>query len=286
MAGRAGRINRYLRTHWDGRQGWFWTAAINLVGLRLLLAPLPGVAPGGGGAALLALFLLASLCLLVWQLVGGWRSAERGLKETGDMFPALAVYAAMLLALAMSLIQATDRVAGFFARPVDMASPGTALLPLSVDGRAILVAGEIGFGLNTALVATVAARPGADTVLLDSAGGNIFAARAMAREIARAGLATRVEGRCFSACTLVFMAGAPRGLGASGRLGFHGYAFDSAMRVQTFDVAREEARDRDWLASRGVGAAFLDRVFSIPPSELWQPGRAELLAAGVIDAGQ
>ena len=119
-------------------------------------------------------------------------------------------------------------------------------------------------------------------MLLDSTGGNIFAGRSMAREIAGAGLATRVEGRCFSACTLAFVAGAPRSLGADGKLGFHGYAFDSAMRVQTFDVGKEEARDRDWMAAQGVAADFLDRVFATPPSELWQPERAELVAAGVI----
>lgn len=272
-----------MTAHWQGRQGWLRTAAINLLALRLLLEALPALPRGSAGTGLLALYLGASLALLTWQLVGAWRRAERGLRDTGDMYPALALHGAGLVVLTLALLQATDRIADHFARPTERAAPAAALLPVSGNGQVIAAEGEIGFAMNTALRETIAASPRARTVLLDSAGGNIFAARAMAREIARAGLATRVEGRCFSACILVFAAGAPRRLGATGVLGFHGYAFDSAMRVQTLDVAREEARDRAWLAARGVAPDFLDRVFATPPTELWRPSRAELLAAGVID---
>jgi hypothetical protein len=87
---------------------------------------------------------------------------------------------------------------------------------------------------------------------------------------------------CYSACTIAFIAGKPHGLGRDGKLGFHGYAFDTEHRVQTLNVRQEEVRDRAFFASQGVREAFLEKAFTTPPSTLWLPTRAELIAAGVI----
>ncbi|MFT7524847.1 MAG: hypothetical protein ACI92A_002718, partial [Candidatus Paceibacteria bacterium] len=65
-------------------------------------------------------------------------------------------------------------------------------------------------------------------------------------------------------------------------LGFHGYAFDSELLVKKLNVQDQQAVDELFFAAQGVSPDFIDRIFEAPPTALWQPSRAEMLAAGVI----
>ncbi|MFQ5438629.1 MAG: hypothetical protein ACE5DK_07355 [Paracoccaceae bacterium] len=249
---------------------------INLGALRLAI----WLISGSGVAGVIA--VVAGFAILLWQVVGGVRTAERVMRETGDLLKVVALYAGVLLVILVALAQAVDIVVGRAPIPAGRVGAPVAMLDIDQTARMVRVDGTIDYPLNTALRATIAANPSLRVVLLNSDGGSIFAARALAATIENARLQTRVEGHCYSACTIAFMAGTSRTLGPEGHLGFHRYQFDSDWRVQTLDVGEQEALDRAFFASRGVSGAFLDRVNVTAPSAIWVPTTAELLEGGVI----
>jgi hypothetical protein len=149
---------------------------------------------------------------------------------------------------------------------------------VSLVGDVAFVAGEIDYQILTELKAVSGVR----TVELESTGGSVQAGRAIGLLIAASGWDTRVTGHCFSACTLAFAGGVLRDLRPSGRLGFHSYSVDSALRVQIVNQDDIVEKDRVFLKKQGFSAAFVDRIFATSFEDLWEPTREELRSAGVI----
>ncbi|MFT4716612.1 MAG: hypothetical protein ACI8YI_000715 [Paracoccaceae bacterium] len=268
-------IARHIRRHWRGTENWVIALIANLIAPRMLLPLIPiGFADTP--------VLVFSGVLLIWQVIGGWRNAGRVMQESGDMGISVAIYSGVGLAIVLAIVQAVDLISDNYLVPVDLSEHETVLLETRQEGQLIVVTGDISYDVNTALTATLAAFPQAKAVLLNSAGGNIFAGRALAFTISQNSMNTEVDEKCFSACTLAFMAGTARSLGASGALGFHGYAFDSELLVKKLNVQDQQAVDELFFAAQGVSPDFIDRIFEAPPTALWQPSRAEMLAAGVI----
>jgi hypothetical protein len=267
---------RHIHRHWSGHENWAIALFANLIALRVIVS----LFPGGPADAPVLVF---SGLLLIWQVVGGWRNANRIMHESGDLTISIALYSGIVLVIILATVQLVDRVSKRYLLPVDLSGFETKLLETRLDGQVVVIQGPLSYTENTSLKATLKVFASAQTVLLESDGGNIFAARALAFTIAENGLATRVDGMCFSACTLAFMAGRPRVLGPNGRLGFHSYAFDSILRLQTVDVKEQETKDRVFFVEQGLSNQFIDRIFATPPTELWQPSRADLIAGGVID---
>jgi len=108
----------------------------------------------------------------------------------------------------------------------------------------------------------------------------IPAARAIARRIEAAGLDTRAEGLCASACTLLFLAGAQRQLGQGAVLGFHAYS--GASYVQVFEKSDAAEPDRQWMLTRGIAPDFVAQIYATDHNSLWRPDRATLMTAGVL----
>ncbi|MFN4172553.1 MAG: hypothetical protein ACK4GW_12450 [Pseudorhodobacter sp.] len=151
---------------------------------------------------------------------------------------------------------------------------------LEVIGNVVIFSGPIDLAAFAALEETLRHSPGLRILRLTSEGGNVPAARGMARLVAETGLATEAAGLCASACTRVFIEGAPRRLRPGARLGFHGWRL--AFEVPHFDARAEEARDLAAFAARGVDTGFLERAFATDPRNMWYPAEAELRAAGVL----
>jgi len=268
------RIQDYLRAHWRGGQAWGLILVVNLLAVRFLLSAAPARAIG-------VPFLALSMAILIWQVVGGFRAAERGLWDTGNLMRALALYGGILTVIVMAALQGFDVVSARIFVPETPVNKVASPFPLGADNR-VMLAGKINYAAYDSLVVTLAMHPDITGLSLDSKGGNIFAARAMALVLRQKGMDTVVNNSCFSACTIVFLAGRNRAIGPDGKLGFHGYAFDGPNRVQTLDIADEEARDRAVFRRIGIAADFLDRAFAVRPPALWIPSRAVLLKAGVI----
>lgn len=261
--------------HWRGEL----SPAVALFGVLLggraaiwmALRALPYPLPGPVFVAVLALDAL----VLCWQLVGAWRAVRNRLEARADSLSVWGAQGIILAVPLMALVGWTDRASDQLLRPPPPKPP---VQPLDILDSTAMVAGPMDFALMNRLAATPA--DSFDRIVLESDGGLIYAARGMARDLLARKVATEVRSACISACTLVFMAGTVRRLAPGASLGFHGYALQGG--VPTTDVAREQAKDRAWLAARGVAEHFLDRIEATPHDRIWYPDRDTLFAAGVI----
>ncbi len=212
---------------------------------------------------------VVDLAILFVTTLWVWRATRAG----GQ----IVLRALCILVAAASAMDVMDHIASVFRTdPPVISTP----LSLQVDGSDITMTGDIGFPAYDALGLTLAAHPDATRLILTSDGGRIPAARGLARLVRDAGLDTHVTGTCASACTLVYVAGRVRTLGANGRLGFHGYQLNSTVR--TLDPDQEQARDVAAFIALGADAGFMDRAMAVPHDQMWFPDRAELIAAGVV----
>lgn len=264
-----------IRRHWEGRlPAWVSVAAV-LIGGRIVIVMawmrLPEPLPRPVFLALLA----ADAAVALWQFAGAWRSIASGIDPEARRLLALAARTAVVLAVPVTVNGWIDHLAAQVVLPKEVAPP---ILPLPVEDATALIAGDIDYVALARFEATPAASFA--TLRLDSPGGLVFAARALAQRVAARGLATEVDGDCLSACTLVFLAADRRRLGPAGRLGFHAYAL--LGHLTSLDVGAEEAKDRGYLLNRGVAPGFVARVMQTPAGKMWFPDRATLVAAGVL----
>lgn len=276
-----GRFQRYIQSHWRGKHSWALVLFVNLFLVRAVLSVLTEAMASMTGILIIVIIVGLNSVVFFWQAVGTKRSADSYLRQSSDMYSTLMVYAGLGIVALLTVLQFVDLISTRFAQEPKPLVINIPKLEIVDEGRTVLAVGEINYGLYTALGNALVANPGITMVLLQSDGGSIFAGRAIAKTILDANLASRVEGHCFSACTLAFAAGHKRTIGPNAQLGFHGYAFDSAMRVQTVNVSEEEAKDRAFFLERGISREFVKQVFKTPPDQLWVPTIAEVQKAGV-----
>ncbi len=274
---------RFFLRHWRGNHGLAFTILVTLLGLRFLLGTLQLLLPASPALVLIGFCILANVVLLVWQVVGAFRAGDRHLRTTGDMISVWGGYFAIIVVVVLASIQTVNAITVLSPSlpPRVAETPALPDLPISADGETITLSGNIDFDLNTALVDALATHPAIRCVTLSSDGGYIFAARAIAFNIANHRLDTHVELSCTSACTLAFMAGDARTLGPEAQLGFHRYQMAAPGQTQIVDVNEELEKDRSYFASRGVSGDFLDQVFQAGHSDIWLPNHAVLRGAGV-----
>jgi hypothetical protein len=259
-----------------------FTIAVTLLGLRILLGYLQVQIPTSPAVAFIGFAVLVNVPLLIWQVVGAFRAGDRHLHATGDMIPVWFNYIAIVIVVALASVQMFSAVMALSPPPevAEIAPPRE--LPISADGETVIVSGKIDFRLNTALVEALAKYPAIRRVSLESDGGYIYAARALAFNIGNYRLDTYVEGACNSACTLAFMAGEARILGPEGQLGFHRYQMETPGKVVMLDIGEELEKDRNYFSRRGATDDFVDQIYRADHAEIWFPSRAELFDGGII----
>jgi hypothetical protein len=127
---------------------------------------------------------------------------------------------------------------------------GTVDLPEG-GGPGILLSGEITQGDETAFHALAETLPKA-IVLTTGPGGRVSPALKIGNEIRARGWSTLVPagGKCASACSMIWLAGQTRMLGAGAQIGFH------AMSMMMRDGQRTETHELDvyfrtWLTNLG-----------------------------------
>lgn len=260
------RVLHFPVSHWRGEVALWPTLILTLVGLRVLVA-------GFGGLS----FVTLDIGLFVWQVVGALRAISRHQHDTPDFLSAIAGYVAIVVCIPALVWPQLDRMAKKNMPAIKdhvTQNTGVTLVP-----TVAMLSGDIDFVMFDALEDALAKHDTVKLVVLDSHGGRVFAARAIARLIREYNLDTHVDGTCASACTLAFIAGGTRSLGPSGRLGFHGYASKSSIQVN--DTSEEEAKDRTSFLALGVNAAFVEQMFQAAPQDMWFPNAQELYEAGV-----
>ena len=254
--------------HWRGQIHVFWTFALTLVGLRVVLGWAGGIP-----------YLTLDVGLFVWQVVGAARALGHAQADRPDFLNLIAGWAVILACLPSVIWPQLDRYAAQNASAPILATPetGVRLIP-----TAIALSGPITFEMFAAFEVALAENPQIRQVVLNSEGGRVFAARGLARLIREAGLGTHVDVLCASACTLAFMAGDTRTMTATARLGFHGYR--NLSPIKTLDDRAEERVDRDAFLAAGVAPDFVAAMFEPSPDDIWFPPHDTLREAGVLQA--
>jgi hypothetical protein len=146
-------------------------------------------------------------------------------------------------------------------------------------GQELEFYGEIVHGVVDELAALLKANPEATIIHLNSEGGSVHEARRMSLMVSDAHLRAIADTYCYSACVLVFLGADERYMTPDAQIGFH---HESAPDASAAEVAASEKIDMDFMAARGLPAAFLKQAFSTPSSAIWTPGTEELKAANVV----
>lgn len=207
-------------------------------------------------------------------------AAHRALAGSGGLFSCLFGYGLALFSVVGFVGFVAPTVAG---QGQQQLNPPT-LRPLPIRDGVVFLEGEIDFRLFDALQRLVDKKTPVEVVSLNSLGGAVHAARGLARLVRENGLDTVASGPCYSACTLIFIAGNRRKLGPNGMLGFHSYAAQmdtSTGKIPLGSTLEQQNTDRAVFAQAGVETEFLDKMFEAPHQGLWRPNRQALSAAGV-----
>lgn len=289
--------NFFVR-HWRGELSLpvsYWAinfctfiASAGLVAVvNATLVPSRGYEP----SLLLAVNILTWLTLaliLVWQVVGLWRSARRRAIELGKLRRSAFWPLAAQLAAVLGVLQftATFTATGAptlaeFSRIVFQNDPDIpdATVTVADGGRTVKIEGGIKYGLSREVETVLDATPLVTALELDSLGGRIAEATKLFDLVRSRHLDTFVSGECSSACTLVFAAGDNRFVDAAGFLGFHSGSWPGATAA---DIEEMNAMWAASFASVGISSAFLERAMATPNTEMWYPIHDELRQAGVL----
>lgn len=282
----------YLARHWRGELSLpvsFWVNNLLwsiLAGLAIGgLAAWIGVAGDGVRAGALAILLAwpALLATNVWATVGAWRASGAYLAGGGRV---LWGWGARVLLAIGALGTLVSTVADFgpqvgtylqMARGIDPI--GHLQVTLSLDGRRLHLEGPVGMGDARRVQALAARAPGLRLVELDSPGGRLKEAAALAALVRASAWQTRTVGVCESACTLIHLAGSRRQLMPGAKLGFHRASGGTLNPV--LDRLANHELERTYRAA-GLSDHLLTRAMATPPSRMWHPARDELVAGGLI----
>lgn len=138
------------------------------------------------------------------------------------------------------------------------------------------VLGGIDFGFYDRFTAVLDANPEITTVSLGSGGGSVSDALQAGVLIRERGLKTQLYGKCFSACPMVFAAGAERVIywPSEAALGFHQIYTDDGpvpMTSEVYDVLRT------YLEQMGVDAdTFVGMMTRAGPEDMYEPDVSDL----------
>lgn len=272
----------YLKNYWHGLHSPSHVVWIDLFALSLMLSVLMDLVPKQLNMFEITLSLLCLNAFFIWQLTGAVRTIQIAVKSRSDIVVIVFLALTVAIVSAVSIWRCIDILYPQTERFETVSLPPISQLDISTDGQTIHLTGDISYPLRASFLSTLENNSDIKTVSLSSSGGAIFAARAIAIKIAELGLNTRVDENCFSACTLIFLAGDQRSLGKAGQLGFHSYATESMITSATLNIQEQIDRDKNYLISRGVSKSFVEEAYGTPHDEIWIPNKLELSNAGVL----
>lgn len=177
----------------------------------------------------------------------------------------------------------TQRLALAVPPPASTLAPEDREVPARLDlapgGRELHLSGDLTEGVAAQVAALLSSHPEVKRLHLDSDGGLVEEAIEIGRLVRERHLSTHVADACASACTLIFLQGRRRTLGAEGRLGFHApYEIGPDGRKLAVDPAPERAAYQ----AAGLPPAFVERVMRVAPADIWIPDPGQLYAAGIL----
>ena len=152
-------------------------------------------------------------------------------------------------------------------------------LRIGPNGDELVFDGFITEGVAAEFARLLKSQRNVKVIRLDSPGGRLFEAQRIGELIRRRNIDTFVSGRCFSACTIVFLNGKERRIDFGARLGFHQASFPG---MGAEGRRRAMALQGGMLRQLGMPADFVRKVNATPPQDIWIPSTFELMAAHVV----
>lgn len=288
------RSRNYFARHWRGEFSLgfaFWVnGALAMFGPRvisLILSALPSSwAQHPGAARVLAGIWLGNTLLWfglqLWSNVGIWRSSTchrlRGGRRVWAFAAKGVVMACATLGFGLLIYLPRSQLLDIGELAFGGDHHGRASIKVASDGSSVVIAGALGRGFAEDLKRVLGRASSVRTIRLSSPGGRLYEAVAAAEEIRAKALDTRAQGQCYSACTLVFMAGQKRTIGPEASLAFHKPRIFGEVSAREMDAMLNVFR------TAGVTPAFIVRFRGLRDEEVWFPSRDELIQYNVITA--
>ncbi len=288
----------YLINHWRGKLPLSISFWVNMIGLLILLTLVEyfifarlTIYPNSLIRNTLISLFITRLIIYPWQLIGLFRAIERDFIEHKNSLKTRGLQVVALLTLLFTLIYCLEvfQGASFYLHQLKQYTPSSdrAGYQLAIDahGQQLKIEGSLDIGINKEVKSMLKRHPQIKSVSLQSDGGQIYEGRGLAKLFTQLGLNTYVYGTCSSACTIAFVGGKERYLGANGKLGFHQYKLDTSEHqkiVPFYDTKAEQQRDLALFQSLGIKQDFLRQIFNQPASGIWFPDHKALLDAQVV----
>jgi hypothetical protein len=236
--------------------------------------------------AVITFFFLVRVIVYPWQITGLIRCCGRHINSNINRTWVTAAQGVAVLSIAATLVATLEsyQSLAFYKKSLlpdeyTLAEPEYSLNLVSQKSL-IHLQGPFEVGITRNVADLVENNPQVTGIVLDSAGGQIYEGRGLARIIRENSLNTYTTVECLSACTTAFVAGAVRTLGKNARLGFHQYKTYSV--IPSINVSNEQSKDKEIFRRQGVSPEFLNKIFDTTPEEMWFPKTDELLRANVI----
>ena len=237
-------------------------------------------------SALLVSLIVFWVIVLSWQTVGAFRAASLRIQNFGSVTNYYCVFAVMLTSLFFTLASVATQFGekiDYVQKGVDEYKPPEPSFVLHLtESNQLMLTGEIGHGATKKLNSLLDQHPQSSILILNSEGGLIVESRGLAKTIQQHQLDTHVSQRCYSACTLAFIAGNQRSLAENAQLGFHQYNLEPTIAMRWVNPANEQEKDLRYFQEKNVAAWFTDQMYNTPHSSIWTPSRQTLRTAGVI----
>ena len=292
------RFNNFIARHWRGELPlWvsYWIVAFlaNVAALLFAIFVTGALTPESGYNPISVFSSLSAVwsgvvAITFWQGVGVWRSANKYIakkaaqKKTG-IWGGLAKLAVIIGALrtVADLIQSGYPQIEAAAKMAFMNDPTLPNYALRImrNGTEIEISGGFKYGLNDDFLRILNAAPRVEVVHLNSLGGRIGEPEKLYETIKSRNLNTYTSSRCFSACTIAFIAGHERWLKQGAKLGFHAPAFPGMSREELSGAAEDQRR---LMLASGIPASFVSRALTTDSKSMWVPSTEELLKANVV----
>ncbi len=235
--------------------------------------------------------IITRLIIFPWQLVGLFRATENDYIKHGNTLKTRSIQAVMFLSVLFTLVYALESIQAvifnkeyihFIASDNEQSEYS---LKIENEGKQLYIKGIFDFGITDSVRKVINDNPELTSVVLESAGGQVYEGRGLSLLFAKHELDTYSHQECSSACATAFIGGKRRYLGHKGKIGFHRYKLETASiwnYIPYFDISAEQNKDLALFKSQGVKQTFLDKVFDQTPNNIWFPPQQDLIDAGVI----
>ncbi len=284
------RKANYFVRHWHGDLSLGVSYWGNGFLVAFLFAIVVGIVAGVGQIA--SLRAVAILCiamwlvwfaLVVWQIVGTWRSAGNHEARGGKKGWANAARFFLVIGCLNLIVTTGKTVIPQIAEYWRILAGDTGFPAYEVrvlpSGNEVEFRGGLRAGSAKELERILKAVPQVKVLRINSVGGRIAEAQKMAKLVRERGLSTYTSEYCLSAATLVFVAGKERVVGEGAKLGFHSGSFPGLDAEQLKQVNEESLQA---MRSAGVPEWFINQAFATSSADMWYPTLEELRRANVI----